>query len=80
MWITEQAALTVWKSCQLAGVRAAVAAEPTDVQHAVSTLGLNLLVIEPAGKSISFMKQLAKTFRNAGSPTIPDTLIAGGSA
>lgn len=80
VWVTDEAALTVWKSCQVSGVRAASAAEPADVHRAAETLGPNLLVIEPAGKSISWMKQLASAFRMAGPPAIPDTLTAEGKA
>jgi hypothetical protein len=39
---------------------------------------MNLLVVEPAGKSISWMRQLAKAFRSAGAPRVPDFLLAGG--
>jgi hypothetical protein len=78
VWVTDEGALTVWKSCQVSGVRAASAAEPADVHRAAITLGPNLLVIEPAGKSISWMKQLVSAFRMAGPPAIPETLTAGG--
>ena len=80
VWVTEEAALTVWKSCQVSGVRAAAATEPADVHRAARTLGPNLLVIEPVGKSISWMKQLASAFRMAGPPASPETLMAGGKA
>jgi hypothetical protein len=39
-----------------------------------------LLVIEPVGKSISWMKQLTSAFRMAGPPASPETLMAGGKA
>ncbi len=78
MWITGEGALTVWKSCQLAGIRAASAAEPSEVHRAVKGLGMNLLVVEPAGKSISWMRQLATAFRAAGAPRVPEFLLAGG--
>jgi hypothetical protein len=80
VWVTEESALTVWKSCQVNGVRAAAATEATDVHRAAMSLGPNLLVIEPVGKSISWMKQLASAFRMAGPPAIPETLMAGGKA
>jgi len=78
MWITSKGALAVWLSCQLAGVRAATAAEPSEVHSAVNGLGMNLLVVEPGGKSISWMRQLAMAFRAAGAPRIPEFLAAGG--
>jgi hypothetical protein len=80
VWVTDEAALTVWKSCQVNGVRAAAATEPAEVHRAARTLGPNLLVFEPAGKSISWMKQLTSAFRMAGPPASPETLMAGGKA
>jgi hypothetical protein len=76
MFITSEAALAVWKSCRITGVRAASATEPSEVYRAIETLGINLLVIEPAGKSISWMKQLAGAFRFAGAPRAPEYLLA----
>jgi len=74
MFITSETALAVWKSCQITGVRAASAAEPAEVYRAVQSLGMNLLVVEPAGKSISWIKQLAGAFRVSGAPRAPETL------
>jgi hypothetical protein len=78
MLITPNAAVAVWKSCQVLGIRAASAAEPADVGRAVSSLGVNLLVVEPMGKSISWMKQLGTAFRHTGAPAASQTLEAGG--
>jgi hypothetical protein len=66
--VTEAGALAVWRACQAPGVRAAVAAEPADVDRASRSLGANLIVVEPAGKSPSWIKQLATAFRRAGAP------------
>ena len=74
MFITSETALAVWKSCQITGVRAASAAEPGEVYRAVQSLGMNLLVVEPAGKSISRIKQLASAFRVSGAPRAPEAL------
>ena len=74
MWLTSEAALAVWRSCQMTGVRAASAAEPGEVHRAVQSLGMNLLVVEPAGKSISWIKQLAAAFRLSGAPRPPAAL------
>jgi hypothetical protein len=78
MVITGDAAVAVWRSCQVPGVRAASAAEPADVARAVSSLGINLLVVEPAGKPIAWMKQLGTAFRQSGAPVAPQDLEAGG--
>jgi hypothetical protein len=78
MFVTADAAVAVWKSCQVPGVRAASAAEPADVGRAVASLGMNLLVVEPAGKSISWMRQIGTAFRQSGAPAVPQSLEAGG--
>ena len=46
-------------------------------RRAVASLGVNLLVVEPAGKSISWMKQLGTAFRLAGAPAVPQALADG---
>jgi len=74
MFFTSEMALAVWKSCQITGVRGATAAEPGEVYRAVQSLGMNLLVVEPAGKSISWLKQLAGAFRVTGAPRAPESL------
>ena len=74
MVITSDTAITVWRACQVPGIRAASAAEPVEVHRACQGLGLNLLVLEPSGKSISWMKQLGAAFRLGGAPRVPDDL------
>lgn len=61
-------ALIVWRACRVAGVRAAFAAEPADARSAARSLGANLLVVDPTGKSISWIRQIALAFRGAGAP------------
>jgi hypothetical protein len=72
--VTDDAAVAVWRACQRAGVRAASAVDPESVARAVRRLGANLLVIEPGGKPIAFLKQMSLTFRHAGAPRVPDGL------
>ncbi len=67
--VTTDGALAVWRACRAAGVRAAVVAEPSDVDRASRSMGANLIVVEPAGKSPSWIKQLATAFRRAGAPS-----------
>jgi hypothetical protein len=65
----------------VAGVRAAAAGEPDAVARAVRALGVNLLVVEPAGKPIALLKQIGATFRRSGGPRPPDwagTMSRGG--
>jgi hypothetical protein len=72
--VSDEASLAVWRACQIAGVRAASVADPDAVARAVRRLGVNLLVVEPSGKSISWMRQLGLTFRRAGAPAPPEGL------
>ncbi|QEH36616.1 hypothetical protein OJF2_52010 [Aquisphaera giovannonii] len=74
LWITGEGARTVWRACRLPGIRAAIGAEPSDVHRAVKGLGMNLMVVEPAGKSIALIRQLAAAFRRSGAPTAPEGL------
>ena len=73
--VTTDGATAVWRACQSPGVRAAFASEPADVHRATETLGANLIVVDPVGKSIAWIKQIATTFRRAGAPRDP---FAGG--
>jgi hypothetical protein len=72
--LTDDAPLAVYRACQVPGLRAAAVSEPEAVARAVRTLGINLLVVEPAGKSISLIRQLATTFRRGGGPVPPGWL------
>jgi hypothetical protein len=72
--VTDEASVAVWRACQIAGVRAACADEPDAVDRAVRHLGINLLVVEPPGKSISWIRQLCATFRRAGAPRRPEAI------
>jgi hypothetical protein len=71
MLVTDEASVAVWRACQISGVRAACASEPDAVVRAVRHLGLNLLVVEPLGKSISWIRQLGATFRGGAAPVCP---------
>jgi hypothetical protein len=69
--LTAEASVAVWQACQVAGIRAAAASDPDAVARAVRHLGVNLLVVEPLGKSISWIRRLGATFRSAGAPVRP---------
>jgi hypothetical protein len=69
--LTAEASVAVWRACQVSGVRAAAADDPEAVARAVRHLGVNLLVVEPLGKSISWIRRLGATFRSAGAPVRP---------
>lgn len=70
--LTDEAALAVYRACQVSGVRAATVGEPGEVLRAVRSIGVNLLAVEPAGKSIALLKQIGAALRRAGGPLAPD--------
>jgi hypothetical protein len=72
--LTSEASTAVYRACRKRGVRASAAADPDAVARAVRALGVNVVVIEPAGKSIALIKQMASTFRRASGPVVPDWL------
>lgn len=78
--VTIDAALAVWRACQFPGVRAAFAAEPADARSAARSLGVNLLVVDPTGKSISWIRQIALAFRGAGAPRFAEEPAGLGEA
>jgi hypothetical protein len=71
MLLTDEASVAVWNACHVPGARAASAADVDTVDRAIRRLGMNLLVVEPAGKSISLMRQMSATFRRTGAPRVP---------
>jgi hypothetical protein len=70
--LTDVAAVAVYRGCRVDGVRAAAADEPSAVGRAVRALGVNLLVVEPAGKSIALLRQIAASFRRERGPVAPE--------
>lgn len=75
--LTDEASWSVFRACQISGIRAAAAEEPGTVSRAVRGLGVNVLVVEPAGKSIALLKQIGQGFRRAGGPRAPEWLSLG---
>lgn len=53
------------------GVRAAAATSPEQIGRLRTSLGPNLLVLDPAGRGLFELKQLAKAFLAGGAPTPP---------
>lgn len=80
LWVTIDAALAVWRACRVPGVRAAFAAEPSDARNAARSLGVNVLVVDPTGKSISWIRQIALAFRGAGAPRFAEEPAGLGEA
>jgi hypothetical protein len=55
-------------------VRAAVARDREDVAEAIGSLGLNLLVIDPARRSLFQLGQMVKQFLQSGPAQCPAAL------
>ena len=72
--LADEAASAVYRACQVPGVRAATAWETEGVFRAKRSMGVNFLVVEPAGKPINLIRQLAATFRRGGAPLAPGRL------
>jgi hypothetical protein len=72
--LTPESSVAVWRANRVEGVRAATACDVDSVTRAVKSLGVNVLVIEPASHSIPSMKAMAEAFRKGGAPTAPGGL------
>ena len=75
--LTDESALAVYRAYQSPGVRAALACDPDGAARAARSIGVNLLVVEPSGKSIAFLKQIGTTFRRSGGPDAPAWAVEG---
>ena len=58
------------------GVRAATAASTSEVVAAVDELGGNLLIVDPAQKSLSLLKQMVTAFASSGTRNCPPNLVS----
>lgn len=74
LMLADESALAVYQACRIPGVRAASAEEPNAAARAIRSIGVNLLVVEPSGKSIAWLAQIGATFRRAGGPIAPGGL------
>lgn len=73
--VTEEASVAAWRAQQVPGLRAASVGEASAVDRAIRHLGVNLIVVEPAGKSIYTLRHLLSIFRRAGAPSMPEGLL-----
>lgn len=74
--LADEASVATWRAGRVEGVRAATVGEPEAVSRSIRHLGANLIVVEPAGKSIYLLKQIGERFRNGGAPVVPKWLEA----
>ena len=72
--VADEASVATWRAARAEGIRSATVAEVDAVARAIRHLGANLIVVEPAGKSIYLLKQMAERFRRGGAPETPDEL------
>jgi hypothetical protein len=72
-----QGSVACWLASQVPGVRSAAAGDADGVARAVEHLGVNLLVLEPAGHSIPSLLHCVKVFRKSGAPERPDWIDGG---
>jgi hypothetical protein len=74
--VTDEAPVATWRVGRVEGVRAATVGDPDQVSRAIQGLGVNLVVVEPLGKSIYWLKQIGERFRQGGAPVPPEWLEA----
>lgn len=88
-WVTEdedrgavvfsaEASIACWLAAQERGVRSASPGDADSLARAAEHLGANLIVIEPAGRSIPTLTHWLKIFRKFGAPEAPEWLRGGG--
>ena len=72
--VTEQVATALCLANRNRNVRAALGSNPAAVDAAAAEIGPNLLVIDPAGRSIFEMKQAIRHWLRHGQPVCPAAL------
>jgi hypothetical protein len=72
--VTNHAATALCLANRIRGVRAAFGSSPAVVEAAVAEIGPNLLVIDPASRSVFEMKQSIRHWLRHGQPTCPAAL------
>ena len=70
--VADEASVATWRANRVEGVRAATVGDVDSTVRAVRHLGANLLVVEPATRSIHLIQQIAARFRSGGAPVAPD--------
>ena len=69
--VADEASVATWRAGSIGGIRAATVAAPEAVSRAIRHLGANLIVVEPLGASIHWLKQIGERFRLGGAPVTP---------
>ena len=69
--LADEAAVATWRANRVAGIRAATVGDVDATTRAVCHLGANVLVVEPATRSIHQIRQIGERFRGGGAPVAP---------
>ncbi len=77
--LADEASVAAWRANRVEGVRAAGVVDLDSTARAVRHLGANVVVVEPASRSIHLLKQIAERFRRGGAPAPPGWLEAEGT-
>lgn len=72
--ITRQSAAAICLANRKRGVRAALGGDVRHVADAIAEIGTNLLVVNPKGKSVFEMSEMARAFVRGGRPQCPPAL------
>lgn len=67
--VADEASVVTWAANRVDGVRAATVGDLDTTVRAIRHLGANLLVVEPAARSIHLIRQIGERFRAGGAPT-----------
>ena len=73
--LTHRAAAAACLANRRSGVRAAVATDSTSAAAAVATLGVNLLVVDPANKSLYELIRIGREYLRGGLRACPAELV-----
>ena len=78
--VADEASVATWRANQVRGIRAATVGDVDQAARAARHLGANLLVVEPAARSIHLIGQIADRLRAAGAPAPPEDSDRDGEA
>ncbi len=74
MFISEETAAVVCLANRQGGVRAAAASSLGELRRAIDSIAVNLIVVDPTGRSVHEILQMAATLRQAGPRGCPGQL------
>ena len=69
--VADEASPSTWRANRVEWIRAATVGDVESTGRAVEHLGANVVVVEPATRSIHLIRQIADRFRAGGAPMTP---------